>query len=82
MLTDLFREEMLSDCLNGVAPLVVQEKLMKYKQSGMDKDTMYDVLDSLRLEMHQNGNKKAEDIILEYMDFVIGWCNPKLSIFP
>ena len=48
MLTDLFREEMLSDCLNGVAPLVVQEKLMKYKQSGMDKDTMYDVLDSLR----------------------------------
>ena len=62
--------------------MIVWEKLMKYKQSGMDKDTMLSVLDSLRLEMRQKGDERTEDAIMDYMDLVAGWCSPRWRIFP
>jgi hypothetical protein len=82
MQKNIFKEEIMSDILNDVDASIVWEKLMKYKQSGMDKDTMYNALDSLRLEMRQKGDEKTEDAIMEYMDLVTGWCHPKWKIFP
>ena len=77
-----FREDILSDILSGVDSKIVWEKLKDYKEQGMDKETMYNILDSLRLEMRQKGDEKTEDAIMEYMDLVVGWCNPKWKIFP
>ena len=77
-----FREDILSDISSGVDSMIIWEKLIKYKELGMNKDTMYSILDSLRLEMRHKGDEKTEDAIMEYMDFVIGWCDPKWKIFP
>lgn len=77
-----FRDDILADALKDVDETIGWEKLMKYKQSGIDKDTMLSVLDSLRLEMRQKGDEKTEDAIMEYMDLVDGWCSPKWRIYP
>ena len=57
--------------------LVLRECLLKFKGFGRDKDNMI-----RNLEESRNGSDTAtEDILLELMDFVVGWCNPDLSIF-
>lgn len=45
--------------------------------NGMNKDSMYKNLEKLR----SISDSEAEDIILELMDFVVGYCAPNLSIF-
>ena len=47
----------------------------------MDKTTMYNLLDSLRLEMRNKGDEKTEDAIMEFMDLVVGYCDPQWKIF-
>ena len=81
-MSDGFREEVLRNLKSGSTPNDIYELLVKYKQSGMDKDTMLSVLDSLRLEMRPKGDEKTEDAIIEYMDLVDGWCSPKWRIYP
>lgn len=43
----------------------------------MDKDSMIRNLEELR----NGSDTTTEDILLELMDFVVGYCNPNLSIF-
>lgn len=42
----------------------------------MDKDSMLENLEELR-----RSNSETEDILLELMDFVAGYCSPNLVIF-
>lgn len=57
--------------------LILRECLLKFKTAGMDKDSMIKSLDEFRNDC----DAKTEDILLELMDFVTGYCNPNLSIF-
>jgi len=57
--------------------LIIRECLIKFKNDGMDKDSMLENLEKLRSE----SDSETEDILLELMDFVVGYCNPNLSIF-
>lgn len=57
--------------------LILHECLIKFKNVGMDKDSMIKNLEELR----KNCDEEKEDVLLELMDFVTGHCNPKLSIF-
>lgn len=57
--------------------LTLREFLIRYKNNGMDKDSMLDNLEELR----NKSDSETEDILLELMDFVVGYCNPSLSIY-
>lgn len=57
--------------------LILREYLIKFKSVGMDKDSMIKSLEELRT----NSDPETEDILLELMDFVVGYCNPNLAIF-
>lgn len=57
--------------------LQLREFLVNYKNCGMDKESMYRNLE----EMRSDSNKETEDVLLELMDFVEGFCNPALRIF-
>lgn len=48
--------------------------LISFKNKGLSKDEMLSYLNELRLISN-------EDIILELMDFVEGYCNPQMSIY-
>lgn len=43
----------------------------------MGKNSMLENLEKLR----EISDSETEDILLELMDFVVGYCNPNLSIF-
>ena len=57
--------------------LVLRECLLKYKDIGMNKDDMLANLNKMRYE----SDNETEDILLELMDFVEGYCTEDLSIF-
>lgn len=57
--------------------LILCECLIKLKLDGMDKDSMIKNLEELR----NSSDSEVEDILLELMNFVLGYCNPNLSVF-
>lgn len=57
--------------------LLLRESLIEFRNQGMDKDLMLKCLESLR----EMSDPQIEDILLELMDFVVGFCSPRLSIF-
>lgn len=80
MIYDDFRKELISELINGGT--IKLETLRKYKKLGMDRDSMYKVLEALSLEMREKGDEKAEDDILDAADVVWGFCSPQLKLFP
>ena len=58
--------------------LILREFLIKFKDNGMDKESMLENMEELR---NRNGFEKTEDALFELMDFVTGWCNPDLEIY-
>ena len=74
-----FREEVLKGLKTGSDLSEVSEK---YKNMGMDKDSMYRVLEVLRQEMRAKKDEASEDLIMDMRDRVVGWCNPDSRIFP
>ena len=55
----------------------VKLKVIWFKDKGMDKDSMLENLQRLR----GISDSRTEDILLELMDFVDGYCNRNLSIY-
>ena len=57
--------------------LILRENLVEFKNRGMDKDSMLGNLEKLRA----TSDSEIEDILLELMDFVAGYCSQHLAIF-
>ena len=72
-----FKQFLLSEIKNHHKNLLVlRECLLKFKGFGMDKNSMVRNLEELR----NGSDTEMENILLELMDFLAGWCNPDLSI--
>ena len=77
-LNEEFKQLLLSEIEdNHNNLLILRECLLKFKSFGMDKDSMLRNLEELRNDI----DTETEDILLELMDYVAGWCNPDLSVF-
>lgn len=57
--------------------LLLRDCLIDFKNHGMDEESMYVSLEELRV----GSNEETEDLLLELMDFVRGFCNPELCVF-
>ena len=79
---DELREEVMRKLKSGNKPTGIYDLLIQYKQAGMDKETMYNVLESIRAEMRELGAEELEDEIMDNMDCVDGWCYPTWRIYP
>ena len=79
MLVDDFRKEKSIEISSGK---INYSTLLKYKKLGMNKDTMLSVLDSFRAEMREKDDEITEDMIMDYMDCVVGYCNPQWNLYP
>ena len=77
LLREKFKEQLLAQIKAHKDVLVLREFLVTFKNNGMDKESMLENLEELREE----STSATEDILLELMDFVAGFCNPRLSIF-
>ena len=52
--------------------------MLHFRDNGMTKKDMYECLEELRKVC----DSVTEDIVLDLMDFVVGFCNPRLDLFP
>jgi hypothetical protein len=43
---------------------------------GTERDAVYQALDRLRLDLRRGGRDAEEDIVMDVMDFLTGWCSP------
>ena len=73
-----FRKEILLvkddfECLWNVA--------VKYRDKGMDQDTMYNELGKIILELRAKGDEDSEDRVTDLSDYVCGWCNPVQRLY-
>ncbi len=78
---DELREEVLRKLKSGNKPNGIYELLIQYKHLGMDKETMHNVLESIRAEMRELGEEELEDEIMDNMDCVDGWCSPESDLY-
>lgn len=52
--------------------------LIRFRDNGMDKATMLENMEKLR---GRSASGETEDILLELMDFITGWCDSGQKIF-
>lgn len=57
--------------------MILREFLIRFKDNGMNKESMLKNMEELR---SRSGSEETEDVLLELMDFITGWCNPNLDI--
>lgn len=74
-----FSEEILAGLKTGSD---LSELAVKYKDLGMDKESMYHNLEVLRQEMRAKEDEASEDLIMDLMDRVVGWCHTDCRIYP
>lgn len=47
---------------------------------GLSDDEILQRLEHLRAVLREEGRDAEEDVVLEVMDFVAGWCSPHVSL--
>jgi len=74
-----FKRYLLSEALeHSNELLVLREGLIMFRDKGMDKKSMLKNLEELRETCESEDD---EDVLMDLMDYVVGFCSPHLSIF-
>jgi hypothetical protein len=47
---------------------------------GQSKQAVLDLFDRARQRLREQGRERDEDIVMEVMDFLTGWCSPHMSL--
>ncbi|HRE43792.1 MAG TPA: hypothetical protein PKY87_07455, partial [Terricaulis sp.] len=58
----------------------IREQIAEMIASGIEKDLIFTSLTDLRAEFHAVGNEASEDLVLDVMDFLVGWCGPSAHL--
>ena len=48
--------------------------------NGYTRESLYDELENLRRTLREENREDDEDVVLEVMDFLAGWCSPHQRI--
>jgi len=69
------------NALNDPKPLESLYRTVKYElYDGGNRSEILYILEQLRQELRNLGEQEKEEIVLEVMDFLVGWCNPDLAL--
>lgn len=47
---------------------------------GVSREDTLQMLEQLRIKYREQGDSRSEDIALDAMDFVTGWCSPHMRV--
>jgi hypothetical protein len=69
------------DALSSPDPVMQLRQLVidHMEQKGLTNEQMLEVLEHVRLEVRTE-MPFAEDVVLDVMDFLAGWCSPHVKI--
>ena len=73
----------IHDALNNPAPLNQLRALVRRLQAqGQEESGILELFETARRELRAAGRDAEEDLVLEAMDFLVGWCSPHMSLEP
>jgi hypothetical protein len=74
-------EPRIEEALKDSFPLERLRALaLHWKGQGKNQAEMLSLFEQARCQLRDAGRDRDEDIVLEVMDFLIGWCSPHLKI--
>ena len=62
--------------VNGMSSILV-----KMKESSIGAETAYKILESVRDFYQKESDESREDIVLDLMDIIVGYCRPENKIW-
>jgi hypothetical protein len=68
--------EAVRECAIGGHAALVNKRVEQAVSSGADRQDILDVLTDLMFEFRDAKNETAEELIMEIMDRLAGWCRP------
>lgn len=67
--------------LKSASPLVTMRSLLLHQiDGGRPREVLYQDLASLHLYFEEAGREIEDDLVLEAMDLVAGWCSPHVAL--
>lgn len=68
--------------LDSKSPLAALRSLVENElhERHADREVILAELEALRGELRRSGREDTEDVVLEVMDFVAGWCSPHVRL--
>ncbi len=60
----------------------LKELVLSWKQAGLGRSTVEERLTALLLELQGVGTEPEEDIVMDLLDLVVGYCRPEARLFP
>jgi hypothetical protein len=77
--------EQLNDALRSPNPAqALRSTVSALVAQGRSQSELYDLLERLLLDLRArtDGSEACEDLVLDFMDGVTGWCHPTAQVFP
>ena len=75
-----YKEAIIIAVNNGVGLLEMRDMTVCFKADGLAQADAYNILEEVRT-IFARQDKDKEDLVLELMDFVVGWCQVKYFIW-
>jgi hypothetical protein len=73
----------VQDALSSSEPLNQLRSLVRTLQAeGKDQPTILELFEQARQQLRQAGQEKDEDVIMDVMDFLVGWSSPHMKLEP
>lgn len=73
----------IQDALTSADPLGQLRSLVRTLQAeGHAQDAILSLFETARRQLREAGRDKDEDVVMEAMDFLVGWCSPHMSLKP
>ena len=65
------------DSLNQLRLLV-----KKLQSEGLSNDSILQSFEQARQHLREQGREQDENVVMELMDFLVGWCSPHMKLPP
>jgi len=59
----------------------LRDILVKMKEEGMSAQDAFQIFEDIRSKLRSEGNEKDEDRIMDTMDIIVGYCNPRWKVW-
>ncbi len=74
-------DEALALALESDAPLREARSVVEsFLRQGQEKQALLDRLERIRQKFREKGREPEEDVVMDVMEFVLGWCSPHMRI--
>ena len=75
-----YKKAIITAVNNGVGLLELRDMTVRFKADGLAQADAYNILKEVR-KIFASQDKDKEELILELMDFVAGWCQVRYNIW-